>query len=432
MADHPTMKQTTGNIPGYRYLRTSHADATHLSVRILAGLEQVGERLGRVLTIISGYRDPAYSASVGGYSNDPHSRGVGADVYVGSTPIGSYPGAFRIIESVGLESGAQPGFYRGASDPEHVQIPGSGVNKSVVDYGGGGVSPTSAAAGAAKSTGLAGVPTPLADAIEKAARKYNVPPDVLAGIWRIETGSTYPNPYVNSQGYGGLFGTTLWNGSIQAQADLAASTLARLLKANGGDLSKALSAYSGGGYTSVPGGTATQQPGTGLSNEQPPRPGSDGGGGGDDSQLISFGGDVLHGAEKGLFMSPLLGYGFGLGGLKKAYGSAVDSVRLIFHFLTAALWLLHPQNWLRMIEGAAGFGMIMYGFAKLGASDPDSPDVSLGDVRDLAAPRSGTRRQAAGRLGRSSARGARRVGSDAARSSYTGRITRSVAKSIPK
>lgn len=103
------------------------------------------------------------------------------------------------------------------------------------------------------STSLAQPPAPLATAIQNASHTYGVPVDVLTGIWRVESGSSYPNPYVNSSGYGGLFGTTDWNGPTQEQANLSASILANLVKTNNGDLGKALSAYSGGGYTSVPG-----------------------------------------------------------------------------------------------------------------------------------------------------------------------------------
>lgn len=100
-------------------------------------------------------------------------------------------------------------------------------------------------------------PVTLRDAIEKAAAKFRVPADLLAGIWRVESGSTYPNPFVNSSGYGGLFGTTNWNASTQNQADTAASVLASSLRSNKYEIADALHTYSGGGYTSVPGQTTT-------------------------------------------------------------------------------------------------------------------------------------------------------------------------------
>jgi hypothetical protein len=97
------------------------------------------------------------------------------------------------------------------------------------------------------------VPAPLEQAIQKSSQQYDIPPDILEGIWRVESGSTYPNPAVNSLGYGGLFGTKDWEGTTQAQADYAASILHNLLVDTGGGIAPALSKYSGGGYSSVPG-----------------------------------------------------------------------------------------------------------------------------------------------------------------------------------
>lgn len=95
------------------------------------------------------------------------------------------------------------------------------------------------------------VPTPLATAISTASARYGVDPNLMVAIWRRESGSHFPNPYVNDQGYGGLFGTTNWNASTQAQANMSAKILADNIKSHGGDVSKALSAYSGGGYNTL-------------------------------------------------------------------------------------------------------------------------------------------------------------------------------------
>lgn len=95
-------------------------------------------------------------------------------------------------------------------------------------------------------------PPALAQAIAQASTQYGVPVDILTGVWRVESASSYPNPYKNPQGYGGLFGTTDWNGPTQEQANYAASTLAKLYS-QFGSWAAALYHYSGGGYTSVPG-----------------------------------------------------------------------------------------------------------------------------------------------------------------------------------
>lgn len=107
-------------------------------------------------------------------------------------------------------------------------------------------------------------PLQLEQAIKNAAEQYDPQQpgalaDLLTGIWREESGSTYPNPAVNSSGYGGLFGTTDAFGSTQEQADLAGSILAEGLRQSGGNVAEALSYYNSGslqgGYTSVPGET---------------------------------------------------------------------------------------------------------------------------------------------------------------------------------
>jgi hypothetical protein len=127
---YPAM--TTGGADPFPHLQfASGADWQHVDLGLLKRLDTVGAQLGQVITVFSGYRSPSYSANVGGYSTDPHTRGVAVDANVGSTPLGNYPGAASALAAVGLESGAQPNFYRGQPDPTHVQVPGSGINKAI-------------------------------------------------------------------------------------------------------------------------------------------------------------------------------------------------------------------------------------------------------------------------------------------------------------
>lgn len=109
--------------------------------------------------------------------------------------------------------------------------------------------------------GLTQPPPVLAAAIANAANRYKVPPDLLVGIWREESGGTFPNPAVNPSGYGGLFGTPNWNAPTQDQANYAAQVLHNGLTASQGNVAQALSYYNSGrlsgGYTSVPGQTTT-------------------------------------------------------------------------------------------------------------------------------------------------------------------------------
>lgn len=108
-----------------------HTDFVHVDTGLLAKLNELARVLGVRIEVISGYRSPGYSSRVGGYANDPHARGVAVDAYINGVPIGDYKGAFKVLRQLGLESGATPGFYRGKRDPEHVQIPGSGINKRI-------------------------------------------------------------------------------------------------------------------------------------------------------------------------------------------------------------------------------------------------------------------------------------------------------------
>lgn len=118
--------------------------------------------------------------------------------------------------------------------------------------------------GAGTTGGYRSAPPPpgLVQAVNRASKLFHVPAAVLIGIWRGESGSTYPNPAVNSSGYGGLFGTKLWNGSTQAQANYAASILHNALVSTKGNLQQALNIYqtgspSKGSYSIQPFGVRT-------------------------------------------------------------------------------------------------------------------------------------------------------------------------------
>lgn len=104
------------------------------------------------------------------------------------------------------------------------------------------------------------LPTELLSAINTAASQYGVDPNYLIRIWAWESGSTFPNPAVNSSNYGGLFGLgqgtdygagpvnnyDTSSSGILNQAQSAAAELARLMQQNGGSVYNAMLAYSGG------------------------------------------------------------------------------------------------------------------------------------------------------------------------------------------
>lgn len=58
--------------------------------QIVARLSELGRRLHTTIYGISGYRSPAHSVEVGGFANDPHTRGEGADVGFGNATRSSF------------------------------------------------------------------------------------------------------------------------------------------------------------------------------------------------------------------------------------------------------------------------------------------------------------------------------------------------------
>jgi Peptidase M15 len=96
---------------------------------LTARLDALGKALGVTIYGISGYRTPAHSVAVGGFANDPHTRGQAEDIGVGSLLRSS---AAQISEA----QLAQYGLYRPfdpSNDPNnsevnHIQlIPASGA-----------------------------------------------------------------------------------------------------------------------------------------------------------------------------------------------------------------------------------------------------------------------------------------------------------------
>ena len=202
-------------------------------------------------------------------------------------------------------------------------------------------------------------PPALANAIANAAKQYGVPADVLTGIWREESGSTYPNPAVNSAGYGGLFGTTNWNAPTQAQADTAASILATGYQKSGGNTAEALSYYNSGklvgGYTSVPGvNTGGSSP-----YQAPPRPTGNAG-------------------LDASFTSQLVGDGVNyIGGSLPVIGGLIQGVSGVTDALKVVAWLFSPKHWAQALELLVGVGSMAAGVFWLGGGSEGAFDVPI-------------------------------------------------------
>ncbi len=99
---------------------------------LTARLDALGKALGVVIYGISGFRTPAHSVAVGGFANDPHTRGQAEDIGVNSLLRAS---AAQISEA----KLAQYGLYRpfdpsnDPSNPEvnHIQLIPAGGPLSV-------------------------------------------------------------------------------------------------------------------------------------------------------------------------------------------------------------------------------------------------------------------------------------------------------------
>jgi peptidoglycan hydrolase CwlO-like protein len=81
---------------------------------LAARLDQLGKALGLHLIGISGYRTPQHSVEVGGFANDPHTRGQASDT----------PGIEGVSEAT-LEQYGMTRPFGGAAEADHIQLLGS-------------------------------------------------------------------------------------------------------------------------------------------------------------------------------------------------------------------------------------------------------------------------------------------------------------------
>jgi hypothetical protein len=90
---------------------------------ITADLDALGKSLGVTIYGISGYRSPAHSVAVGGYADDPHTRGEAEDIGVDSLLRSS---AAQISEAelarFGLYRPFDPSDDPGNTEVNHVQL----------------------------------------------------------------------------------------------------------------------------------------------------------------------------------------------------------------------------------------------------------------------------------------------------------------------
>lgn len=100
----------------------SNVDWQDVNPRLLQAIQKLAAQKGVNVDVNSGYRSNAYSAKVGGFAGDPHSRGIAVDAYVNGKPIGDVFGA-NVWKALGVRSG-DTFTYKGKTDPEHLDLVG--------------------------------------------------------------------------------------------------------------------------------------------------------------------------------------------------------------------------------------------------------------------------------------------------------------------
>lgn len=118
------MWHTSGWRVGQTWLRSLGTSQTEGELPVITErLNELGVKLGMTIYGISGYRTPAHSVAVGGYADDPHTKGEAEDIGVDSQLRSS---AAQISEaqlaSVGLYRPFDPSDDPNNTEVNHVQL----------------------------------------------------------------------------------------------------------------------------------------------------------------------------------------------------------------------------------------------------------------------------------------------------------------------
>lgn len=131
--------------------------------QIAGALGELARQLGVTIYGISGHRTPAHSLAVGGFANDPHTRGIAADIGVNSQTRGSAAQLTAAMLS-------RVGLYRpfpGAQEINHVQMLGGGA-RGAANMNFAGAQGIGSVNLRAPGIGMRGVPGALGGAATKA------------------------------------------------------------------------------------------------------------------------------------------------------------------------------------------------------------------------------------------------------------------------
>lgn len=153
-------KVSSGRASQYPLLRfSSNVDWQHVDPALLQKLSVLAARNHKIIDVFSGYRTDKYSAQVGGFAGDPHTRHIAVDANIDGKPIGSVI-AVSQFASVGLITGNQPNFYKGKRDPSHVQLGSSSSDSGTATSSQAASRPAPAAAPAPTVDTTQTLPTP--------------------------------------------------------------------------------------------------------------------------------------------------------------------------------------------------------------------------------------------------------------------------------
>ena len=190
-------------------------DWQHVNPELLQKLNALAAQTHHVITIFSGYRSNKYSAQVGGFAGDPHTRHIAVDANIDGKPIGSIisPAQFA---AVGLITGNQPNFYNGKPDPSHVQLGGEAGSSPAAPSGASSNAPVAGQDTTAAAPQSPALPTP----------GQAQPSDTQADVFGTTPYEPPPGSGMNSTN---PFVASLWN-RIAAQPGASADT--QLLASN--------------------------------------------------------------------------------------------------------------------------------------------------------------------------------------------------------
>lgn len=168
--------------------------------QILGDLGKYSREISEAIYVISGYRSPQHSVEVGGFANDPHTRGEAADIGIGAPLLETM---FAAKESQLKAAGLYRPFYpESAHEVNHVQLWGEQMAAAVAVGNGSSKGNVGSAAGVApkiKDLSMNGPPGMLNELGESALKQvYKAANEYIAK--KAPSGGSVGGPFTEIQG----------------------------------------------------------------------------------------------------------------------------------------------------------------------------------------------------------------------------------------